>query len=87
MLRLSLVGCLALVAAAGNGANLTSISCPAAGTCIAAGHWNAYTFRGGRWAQGHLVEDTSFLISVSCASAGFCMAADNAGNIYTYSAS
>lgn len=41
---------------------------------------------GGRWAQGYLLENTSFIVSVSCASAGFCMAADNVGNIYTYSA-
>jgi len=74
-----------LVAAAGNGANLTSVSCSAAGTCIATGHWNAYTYAGGRWAQGYLLENTSFIVSVSCASAGFCMAADTGGSVYTYS--
>ena len=41
---------------------------------------------GGRWAQGHVVEDTYWLDSVSCASANSCIAADNAGNVYTYSA-
>ncbi len=74
-----------LVAAAGNGANLTSVSCSAAGTCIASGHWNTYTYAGGRWAQGYLLENTSFIVSVSCASAGFCMAADTGGSVYTYS--
>ena len=67
-------------------ANLTSVSCPAAGTCIATGRWDTYSYSGGRWAQGHLVENTSFLVTISCASASFCVAADNAGNTYTYSA-
>ncbi|HEV3260744.1 MAG TPA: protein kinase [Gemmataceae bacterium] len=73
-----------LVGADGAAANLTSVSCPAAGMCIATGRWDTYTYSGGRWAQGHLVENTAFLMSVSCASASFCIAADNAGNIYTY---
>jgi len=73
-----------LVGADSSAANLISVSCPASGQCVAVGHWDTYTYSGGRWAQGHLVENTSFLASVSCASASFCVAADNVGNIYTY---
>jgi hypothetical protein len=47
--------------------------------------WARYTYSGGSWAEGHVVEDTSFIVSVSCPSASFCVAADNVGNIYTYS--
>ena len=75
-----------LVGADGGAGNLTWVSCPASGTCIATGRWNAYVYSGGRWAQGHVVQDTYWLDSVSCASANFCVAADNAGNVYTYSA-
>jgi serine/threonine protein kinase len=75
-----------LVGADGNPANLTWVSCPAAGLCMATGDWDTYTYSGGRWAQGHLVQDANTLVSVSCASADFCMAADSGGNIYTYSA-
>jgi hypothetical protein len=75
-----------LLGADGNAANLTSVSCPAAGTCMATGDWDTYAYSGGSWGKGHLVQQTSTFVSVSCASAGFCMAADSSGKIYAYSA-
>jgi hypothetical protein len=75
-----------LTAADGHPADLRSVSCPAAGTCLAAGKGDAYTYSAGRWAVGHLIEADRIFSSISCPAASFCIAADTGGNVYTYSA-
>lgn len=76
-----------LIDADGNPADLRSVSCPAAGLCLAAGKWDAYTYSAGQWARGHQIQKVSTFTSISCPGATFCMAADGVGNMYTYSAS
>jgi len=61
----------------GNGTaprHTTSISCPAAGFCVAVGGVNAATFDGHAWSSPTVVSDDSPLQSVICASADFCLA-------------
>jgi hypothetical protein len=75
-----------LAGADGNPANLTAVSCPAVGRCVATGDLDAYTYSSGSgWAQGVVVQDNFALTAISCASAAFCLAADNDGNVYAYS--
>ncbi|HUD37403.1 MAG TPA: SGNH/GDSL hydrolase family protein [Streptosporangiaceae bacterium] len=73
-----------LVASDGDTANLTAVSCPQAGYCIATGDWNSYTYSAGSWARGVLVQNTNTFTSISCASPAFCLAVDSAGNVFTY---
>jgi hypothetical protein len=74
-----------LVGAGGNPATLTSVSCPAAGFCVATGLEDAYTYSGGTWSTGQTVENDLTLKSISCPTRSFCVAADSAGNVYRYS--
>jgi hypothetical protein len=76
-----------LTGADGNPANLRSVSCPAAGICLAAGALDAYTYSAGTWAAGQFIQKNHIFTSISCPGATFCMAADTGGSIYTYSAS
>jgi hypothetical protein len=73
-----------LVGADGNPANLTALSCLSSSFCMATGDLDAYTYNGGSWSQGTLVQSSNTFTSLSCASPDFCMATDNAGNVYTY---
>ncbi len=66
-------------------ADLKSVSCPETGFCVAAGKWDAYTYSGGQWAQGHQIQQTRTFASISCPAATFCLATDSGGNVYTYS--
>jgi hypothetical protein len=75
-----------LTDADGNRADLRSVSCPAAGVCVATGRWDAYTYSAGTWAAGHLIQKDHIFTAISCPGAAFCMATDTGGNIYTYSA-
>jgi hypothetical protein len=74
-----------LVGADGGAANLTSVSCPAAGSCLATGDWDSYTYSGGTWARGQLIQQGDYFTAISCPTTSFCKAADNGGRIYTYS--
>ena len=73
-----------LVGADGNPANLTAVSCPAAGECFAAGNWDAYQFPNGRWSNGTLIQDQATFTAVSCSSMHSCAATDSSGNVYVY---
>jgi Cutinase len=74
-----------LAGADGNPANLTAVSCPASGYCVATGDWDSYTFSHGTWAKGVLIQDTNTFTSISCPSTSFCTAADSGGNVYSES--
>jgi hypothetical protein len=74
-----------LTAADGGAAHLTSVSCPSAGFCIATGDWYSYTYSGGMWAKGQLVQDSHYFTSISCPTTSSCKATDGGGNVYTYS--
>jgi hypothetical protein len=67
-----------LVGADGGAANLTSVSCPAAGSCLATGDWDSYTYSGGQWARGQLIQQGDYFTSISCPTITSCKAADNA---------
>jgi hypothetical protein len=69
----------------GQPAHLTSVSCISTTFCVASGNMHAYTYSGGTWDRGVLVEPSNKLTGVSCASADFCAAVDSAGNAYTFS--
>jgi hypothetical protein len=68
-----------------NPANLTAVSCPTAGFCVATGDDDAYIYSAGRWATGQQVQDTSIFTAISCRTSSFCVAADSGGSVYTYS--
>lgn len=55
-----------LVGADSNPANLTAVSCPATGRCIATGDWDGYTYSSGSgWTQGVLVQDNYTFTALS----------------------
>jgi len=75
-------------------ANLSSVSCPAAGFCAAVDDTgDAYTWNGKSWSKGVAIDSTAAsnmddqLASVSCASLSFCVAGDLLGNVYTFNGS
>jgi hypothetical protein len=72
-----------LTAADDNTANLTAVSCPAAGFCWATGDFDGYLYLAG-WAKGVVIEDISTNTSISCPVRSFCVATDTDGNVYTY---
>lgn len=74
-----------LVGGDGNPANLTAVSCPAAGYCVALGEEDSYTYSHGAWAKGVLVQSSNTFTSISCPTTSFCEAADGGGNVYAYS--
>lgn len=69
------------------GANLTSISCPKDGYCVATGDYDTYTYSHGAWTNGLFVQDDNYFTSISCASASDCVAVDNGGNAFTFNGS
>lgn len=71
-----------LVGADGQPANLKSVSCPAAGFCVAVGSWDTYIYSNGRWAQGSLVQDQARFTSISCSDVKFCMITASDGQAY-----
>ena len=73
-----------LVAADGNPANLTAVSCPVSAYCLATGDWDSYTYSAGSWAGGHLLQNSNYFTSISCPVPGFCMSTDSGGNVYAY---
>lgn len=73
-----------LAGADGNPANLTAISCAAAGLCAAIGDWDGYRYSVGTWAQGILVQDNYTFAALSCPAVDLCKAVDNNGNVYTF---
>ena len=74
-----------LVGASGKPANLTAVSCPAVGHCVATGAHDAYQYKAGAWSRGtHLVDGTKQFTSISCPRDRFCAAVDNGGNAYMY---
>jgi hypothetical protein len=68
-----------------NPANLTAVSCPVAGFCLATGEYDAYTYSAGTWSTGVQVQDTNVFTAIACHTSGFCVAADDDGQVYTYS--
>ncbi len=74
-----------LVSSDNDSANLTAISCPTDGYCLATGYYNVYVYSGGMWATGYEVQNNADFTSISCASTNYCVAADEGGNVYSYS--
>ena len=69
-----------LTGADGSPANLTSVSCPVAGSCVATGEEDAYRFADGAWSTGVVVDSShANLISLSCPNSSFCVAVDQSG--------
>jgi eukaryotic-like serine/threonine-protein kinase len=65
--------------------NLTWVSCPTSGYCLATGDNDVYTYSNSTWATGYEVQDNNNFASVSCPTTSFCMAVDGGGEAYSYS--
>jgi len=64
-------------------ANLTAISCPVAGYCVATGDWTIYTYSNGAWGTGDEIQEQNYFTAISCPTTSFCIATDDNGDVYT----
>lgn len=73
-----------LTGASGHPAQLTAVSCPDDGHCVATGAHDSYQYTAGAWSRGTHIADSHALTSVSCAAGSFCAAVDDGGDAFLY---
>jgi len=70
------------------GITATSVSCPAAGFCVATdGSGGAVSYRNGAWSAVRPIDGTSALAAVSCPVVTSCTAADQQDDVLYYTSS